>query len=498
MFRTLLITIGVAGLVVLSACKTEDDYRRERAEKAVRYFERSKLLNHELEGDVKMNLAQCIQKGLKHNLDIKVLQQEEDIASEMRTAELLGMLPELNISDHLSGRSNTPASSSESYKGEGLTYGASQSQDKTINVFNIDLALSILDFGLAFFNSQQAHDRYLMRKQRTERMAQNLIMDIIHAYCRVAAAQRAVSTTKALLQNSRAKKELIKQLAKAKKITPLRAFEETRDFVEMERRLTVYTLDYYNSCVELRSLLGYYPSDKITVDDSFLDKIPDNELPDIEVMEQIALIRRPELRELDIQRHINAVECHKVIVTMFPNARVFLDFNASDNSFLYNKNWWEVGITAAFNLLKLPQKVAQLVAYSKQTDAEAMRVYSQSIAIIAQVRISQSNIRANRDIFMQVNRTYDNYKKTLDSAKSKTNVSSAGDLSRLELDHMEMTTAESYIEKTLALANYYVSFYRLMNALGMNEYKTEAMNRLPAELQAAQKEAGIVLAKAKK
>ena len=38
---------------------------------------------------------------------------------------------------------------------------------------------------------------------------------------------------------------------------------------------------------------------------------------------------------------------------MFPNARIFLDFNNLNNSFLYNQNWWEMGVAAAFNLLKL-------------------------------------------------------------------------------------------------------------------------------------------------
>ena len=60
--------------------------------------------------------------------------------------------------------------------------------------------------------------------------------------------------------------------------------------------------------MELRALLGFYPSNMIKVDDSFLDKAPGEiVLPSLDVMEQIALIRRPELQETEIQRHISVI-----------------------------------------------------------------------------------------------------------------------------------------------------------------------------------------------
>ena len=496
MLRTLLIMTGILGIVLVSGCKTEEDYRKERAEKAVRYFATSQFKEDEIKTEQRLTLDQCIAIGLKNNLDIKVFNLEEDIAAELRTAEILGMLPDITINNNFSGRSNVPASGSKAYKSDGATYGASQSQDQNINNFNIDFALSVMDFGLAFFNSQQANDRLLMKKQRTERMAQNLTLDIIHAYCRVAAAQRAQSITQGLLNTCRDRNELIGNLAKNKKITPFRAFDETRRFIEMERRLTTYILDYQNACVELRSLLGYYPSGRITVDDSFLDKVPSVDLPDLELLEQIALIRRPELRETDIQRHISVVECRKAILSMFPNARIFFDFNNVNNSFLYKQSWWDMGIQAAFNLLKLPQKISQAMAYSQQADAETMRSFGQAIAIMAQVRISHADILANKNIYDRAAKTFKNYDTALKAAQKNRKIA-ASELSRLEVDHMRLTTAEASIEQTLSLANYYVSFYRLMNAIGMRDTAQDAMKKLPAELKAAQTEAGVVLSQGK-
>ena len=488
--RTFLVLTGLAGLMLFTGCKTESDYRNERAEKAVRYFERVQL--RALPPGTKLTLADCIRMGLAHNLDLKVKHQEEDIASELRTAELLGMLPELNINDGFSGRSNTPASGSKAYTGDGATYGPAQNQDRFLNTFNIDLALSVMDFGLAFFNSQQAQDRVLLRKQQTERMAQNLTMDIINAYCKVAAAQRAAELSRTMLQVCNERLNLIRNLRASKgKISEFRAFEEIRRFNDVDRRLTTFEQDFQNACVELRSLLGLYPSANIVVDDSFLDKEPSVDmLPDLDVMEESALIRRPELKQTEIQRHISVIECRKAILTMFPNARLFLDFNNVNNSFLYNQSWWNMGVFAAINLLKLPQKISQAVAYSNQADAETMRTYGQSIAVIAQVRIAHANIMANKEIYQKADKAFKNYDTALAAVKKNQKLlASTNNVTRLELDHMELTTAESKLERTLALSDYYVSFYRLMNTIGLSDYQMESLKKLPEELKKTQAEA---------
>lgn len=159
----ILLGLSGAGLIMLSGCKSFDDYQEERIAYAVKHFERAQY------SDIKpgqvLTLDECVRMAVKNNLDLKVFGLEEQVAKEMRTNEMLGMLPELNISNNLTGRNNRPASSSKQIHGDGPgTYSYSQSQDKTVNYLNVDLALSVLDFGLAFFNTQQSQDRLLELK----------------------------------------------------------------------------------------------------------------------------------------------------------------------------------------------------------------------------------------------------------------------------------------------------------------------------------------------
>ena len=492
--NNLYIAIGIAAVITVGGCKSFEEYQKERINKAVVHFEKAQYVN--VPEDKVFSLNECVFHARKNNLDLKVFGLEEDVAKEMRTSEFLGMLPELNVSDNLTSRSNTPASSSRQINGDGYgTYSYAQSQDRTVNYFNIDLALSVVDFGLAFFNTCQSNDRMLLRQQHTRRAEQNLVLDVTRVYFQVAAAQRAISITTELLKNCKERYTLIEKMGEAGKITPFRAFDEVKRFVEMEKRLTNYIRSYENSCVELRSLMGLYPNDKIKVDDSILDKVPEFALPEIELMEQIALMKRPELFEIDMQKHINVLECRKTLVSMFPNVRIFVDFTNSNNSFLYHNSWVELGIRAAYNLLTLPRQISRYMAYSAQVDAEEYRSYAQAIAVMAQVRIAHANLLATKERFNIDNRVYNAYRKNLEKAEGTKKISS--ELSQLELDHMKLATAETEIEKSLSLGNYYVSYFRILNTLGIENLHKGTVEDLKKTLEEERVRAAEELEKAK-
>jgi len=487
-----LAAFGVLAAMIAGGCKTAQDYRDERAEYAVKHFEFARY-REMMEGQ-KLSLKECIKMALDNNLELKVMSIEENVAKELRTAEMLGMLPELNISDSFTGRSNIPASSSQKVADGGLTYGYSTSQDRNVNYFNVDLALSVVDFGLAYFNTQQARDRVMIREQRTRRARQNLTFDVVKTYFQVAAAQRAIKITTGLLEDCRSRYQLIEKLSKSRAITPFRAFDETRRFVEMEKRLTNYIRSYENSCVELRSLLGMHPGGKILVDDSYLDQVPKFEFPEIELMEQIALLERPELYEIDMQKHVNVLECRKEIVKMFPNVRLFYDFVNSNNSFLYHASWYELGIRAAYNLLKLPQHIKQYQAYSAQVDAEETRTFSLAIGIMAQVRIAHANLISVKERYEIDNKVYTAYSKNLKWALTSRKLT--GDLSNLELDHMRLSTAETEIERLMSLGNVYVAYFRILNTVGISKLDAGSLNVLRNELVKARERAAEELGKA--
>ena len=204
------------------------------------------------------------------------------------------------------------------------------------------------------------------------------------------------------------------------------------------------------------------------------------------MMEQIALFKRPELYEIDIQRHINILEVRKEIVMMFPQVRLFYDFTNSSNSFLYHMNWWELGIRAAYNLLKIPVHVSRALAMNKQVAADEKRGFAQAIAVMAQVRIAHANMVATKERYDIDAKTYKAFAENLAQARR---TARAGDLSKLQLDHIRLATAETEIERLMSLGNYYVSYYRMLNAIGINSISAKHVTQIRSELEAAKRRA---------
>ena len=211
-------------------------------------------------------------------------------------------------------------------------------------------------------------------------------------------------------------------------------------------------------------------------------------------MEQIALLERPELYEIDMQKHINVLECRKEIVKMFPNVRVFYDFTHNDNSFLYHSSWYELGIRAAYNLLKLPQSIKKVQAHQAQVEADETRTFAMAVGIMAQVRIAHANLLSVKERYNIDNKLYNAYSKNLKWAIASKKLT--GDLSSLELDHMRLATAETEIERLMSLGNVYVAYFRILNCIGIQKMDAASLNSLRAELVAARERAAAELSKA--
>ncbi|MDD5698370.1 MAG: TolC family protein [Victivallaceae bacterium] len=463
--------------LLVAGCHNSEYYRRQRVEKARKGFK--EISSKTIAAGKVFTLDECITTALKHNLNLKVYDLKEQIAGEKVTARLLGMLPELNINNQFKSRTGTPGASSYSIETGQQSLVSSQSIDKTVNEINIELALSILDFGLAYLNSLEAEDQRLIAREQKKRAAQNLIFDVVKTYFSVAAAQDAIETSEKLLVKCRNLEKVFIALNNNKSVSPFRLLDERKRFIRLEKALMAYRRNYQNSCIELRSLMGYLPEEDIKVDTRWLKELRPIALPAVELMEKIALIERPELYQLDFESDVLLNEARKTILTMFPNVRIFIDFTNSNNSYLYTQSWSDVGIHAAYNLLRLPQRIAEYRATHAQIDEISMRTLALSIGIMAQVRIAHANIEEVKQRYELADRTYGAYKKHFFAASQS--YKSGSELSQLELDRLELETAETYVSRLVAMSNYYVAYYRLLNTLGVKDLTPETVNKIIAE-----------------
>ncbi len=465
-------------LLTAGGCVSYDTYRQERAERATRHFEQ--ICDRELPKGTVLTLVDCIELALLRNVDLEVSRLEERIARERITAEVLGMLPDLEVSNNWFMRSNRPGSSSKSITYGGATYNYSQSSEKFENDVKIEMALSVLDFGLAYFNTSQASDKALMETERLRRTEQNLRLEVTRVYLKVAATQDAMEITEELLKKCRNIEDLIAGMLKAKTISPLRLYDEYERFVKLQQRLMEYRRSYEDGCIELRSLLGMAPTSDIRLDTSMLRRLPTFGTPDIGLLELAALTQRPELMSMAMQAHTTLTESRKIILMMFPNVRIFTDWNDSSNIFLYKSSWFELGVRAAYNLLKLPQQVARYRVTKAEFDSMDTRTLGLTIAVLAQVRIAHANLLEVRDQYQLDNKVFEIYTGHL--AQAEQNVQSGGALSQLELDRLRIECAETDIQRVISLSRWLLGYYQLMNAAGVSTLDPEVLKQIAGEV----------------
>ena len=406
----------VAGAAILAlvcfvaGCQNVEENRDERAESAAKHFEGAK--SREFKEGQKLTLSECIAMAAEKSLAGKITKLEERIAGERRSARTLGALPEL---------------------------------DNTENGMNADLARCVLDFSLAFLNDKQAQDALYLSEQRANRAAQNLALDVVRAYYAVAAAQRAVVITKVQLQKAGDPDQFKDKVSSA----------QYRNFVALKKQLAEYIRIKELNSVELCKLIGVVPSDKFVVDDNCLNKLPAFMFPDVKVLDQMALLMRPELYEIGLKKQINIFQLREEIKNLFPQVESYFDFSASD---IYGMNWWAFGIRSAYNLLSAAMDM------NKTWNSEEKRGFPQACAIVAQVRIAHADL-------VECKKAYDSDVKAGKDA-----------------------------EKFISLGNYYIACYRLINALGLKtvgaknsavtvDEVTAAAKRAETEIESAQAQA---------
>ena len=465
-------------IMLLAGCQNVDEYRKERISKADRAFKEIK--DKKLPENAILSLPFCIETALTNNLNMRVYDLKIAVNNEKRTAAALGMLPDVIVTNDLSVRNNEPGASSYSLLSGQESLEPSQSSQKYENRVRVEFLFSFIDFGLAYFNSVQQRDRAIIAEEERRRAAQNLILDISRAYFKVAAAQYAMENTEKMLMIADNTEKLLEEMVKNKKLPLEKIVIEKKTFLILKKSLMEYKRSYENSCIELRSLMGYYPKNEIKVDTSGMKKLAELKVPDVELLEEIALIERPELYQLDIEQHITAISAKKKIIEMFPNVGVFTDFTNSTNKYLYNQSWWELGVRAAYRLLRVPQQMAEFAAIETEIDQIKAQVTALSVGILSQVRIAHANLVEVKHRYALAEELYDTYQQH-ELIKEK-QAQTAGSLSLIELNRIKMETAQKDIERTEALGNYYLAYFRLLNSVGLETLDSMTIEKIKKRL----------------
>ena len=339
-----------------------------------------------------IDLHEAMARALKYNLDHKV----EVYETALRTAELdlahYNMLPNAVASSGYAIRDNVAASSSFNLLTNVPNFGYSTSQDVRVRTSDLTFSWNVLDFGLSYVRAQQSADKALMAEEARRKVVHRLMEDVRTAFWRAYSAQKLTGKLGPLERRTKAALAGSTALAGDRATSPITAMTYRRELIEIQRILRELQRELAVAKFQLAALMNVAPGSPFTlIAPSVGGTSPPISVAPAEMI-RIALENRPELRDVDYKKRINAREADAALLEMLPGIQLYATPGYDSNSFLLNDSWLGWGAKASWNLLKVFQYPARRALIDGQDQTLDQRALALTMAVMTQVHVSRARV----------------------------------------------------------------------------------------------------------
>jgi outer membrane protein TolC len=337
-----------------------------------------------------ITLYEAIARALKYNLDFHLEFSERVLAETNFDLSKYELLPQLVAKTGYNSRDKFSGSSSRSLLTGNQSLQSSTSSDRDIFTSDLSLTWNVLDFGLSYIRAKQSGDKVLIAEEEKRKVVNRIVQDVRTAYWRAVSNDRLIARLEELLIRVTKAIEESKQIEKQRLDRPLTALTYQRELIGIKRELEELQRDLSLAKIQLAALMNLRPGDDfdLVIPDrtDVVDKVDIS--PDM--MEQLALENRPELRTVSYEERINRQEAKAAILSLMPGLDLNFGKSYSTNTFLFHNNWLSYGAQVSWNLLnifKLPSTNRNIEAKGKVLEARRLAL---TMAIMTQVHVSMA------------------------------------------------------------------------------------------------------------
>jgi outer membrane protein TolC len=459
--RSLLATalgLALAGCAVSPKPFTETD-------RAVRVkADQAKLAAEQVPVSAPLTLADAVARALKYNMEHRLKMMSSALAANQADLAKYDLLPKLTADAGYNRRDSYPASSSMDVATGGQSLQPSTSQEKTRQTADLALTWNILDFGVSYWQAQQAGDRVLIAEQQRRKTAQTLIQNVRQAYWLAAGAQQLETRVAGLL------KEIDVSLAdsrkaRAERLKPsLEALAYQKSLLDLVRQLEPIRNELAQAKPRLASLMNLAPGTNFTL------AVPARlETPaltaKVDALEEQALMNRPELIEADYQERIGVAETKKAMLRMLPGIELSLGTHRDENRFLVDKNWVDGGARVTWNLLGLLSAKQAMNAADQQLEIARAQRLALNMVVLSQVRIAYRDMEGKLREYGMAEEV-DEVDSAIHAA-TRAGAESGAD-SRMQLIRAEAGSVVSELRKWQAYSNLALAWAQLNSSIGVD------------------------------
>ena len=445
----------------------KSDVISKSAEGDLAKIKKIKEQNDILKKDLEVDLYTAIALAIENNKDLKVKILESSLSYKKIEDVEFDMLPSMTANAGYTSsdkyKATTSATVPDSDKAGSLGSSYSTSRDRDVTEQNVGFSWNILDFGLSYIRAGQSSDRYLISKELERKATSNIKRDVVRAYWNALSADKLIKRYDPLLikvnkalNDSQKIEELLLQ-------KPMDALLYQKELLDIQRALQSQKQSFINAKIELKSLMGLLPNEKITLVETDL---PLNELNmKLDDMEAYALVYRSELMENRYEERISIAETKAGMRSLLPGLNFNAAWTSSSNDYLMNKSNFEYGSSIGANLLNVFRAPKLEKINKKNTEIIKEQRLALSMAVLSQVHISNIEYQMALEEYETAERYFEVSKKITEQVRNAQKIARFGEL---ELIREEASLLVAELRKDIAFSKVQFSIAQVFTSVGID------------------------------
>jgi outer membrane protein TolC len=409
-----------------------------------------------------LTLQEAFARAMTYNLDERVKLMERQVAERDFEISKFDMLPKVVATAGASTRDNDLASSSVSVITHQQTLEPSTSTDRDLKFADLTTSWNILDFWVSYYNSKQQADRVLVAEEQRRRVLQGLFQDVRRAFWRAAAAQRLGNDVRDAIREAQNSLESSRKGENLR--APIDALRYQKSLLDALRDLEFVQRQLAVSKIELAGLINLPPGTDYSVAVPRNLKIEGLKAP-VRQMEELALVRNPDIREASYQVRISVDETHKTLARNLPGINFSYGPNYDSNSFLVNNTWTAGAVRLSGNLISVISIPEQLKRGHLAEDTAVTRRQALSVATLAKLHVAYQQYLAAVKEYRFADQLASVDRRLYEQIANRTETDAQSELERVSA---RVSTVESDLKRYRSYAEAQAALGRLYDAVGID------------------------------
>ncbi len=424
-----------------------------------------------------ITIEEAIARALKHNLEYRTRLLEQSLAAGQFEAGKFDMLPELLASAGYTWRDEELTRRSiDAVTGQAQETNPTISVDRERPFADLVLSWSILDFGLSYFSAQQNADRLLKANERRRRAMHNLMQNVRTTFWRAVASQQLRDQVRHSIDEAEAALADSQRIVSSQVRNPAEALRYQRNLLENLRLLENIDRELAAAEIELATLIGVPSGSRIRLVEPEMTAFRPLE-SDVELMEQVALMRNADLHEQFYDARIAAVETRKAILRMVPNLSIQVGHHYDGDRYVIHQSWNDVSGLIASNLFDIIAGPSRIRAAEMELEVATSKRMAVQMAVVSQLHLARHQYE---DALRQYGRAvaiHDVDNRLAQIARSQEQTRMGASLARIAAD---VTAILSSVRLYHAVAKVHEADSRVQAALG-TEPEFESLDDITLE-----------------